>query len=279
MEILDVVFVWQMKEENQIRWHSRYHAHGKNEFELHYFIQGNGSFLNDRTRFGLEPGTLFITTPETHHSIIVDDRANPISYYAVLIRTEGPERDIQRLMTIDLKSNRTYKVGTNYRFFFEEIREKGLSANRALRKSAVHQFISFLYLLSGEEDFHFSDGRNSHIEKALRIMQNGITGDLDLDEIARRLGLSPSYFIRLFRQKMNTTPMKYLMKLKIEAAGAMLTSTDRPMLTIAQDLGFYSEFHFSRVFKQYTGSAPSRYRKQYLQLAGDKKEEGNRKIG
>ena len=269
MQILDVVFVYQMKEENEIQWHSRYHAHGENEFELHYFIQGNGSFLNDKTRFRLEQGTLFLTNPEIHHSIIAQDGSNPISYYAVLLKTDESDREIQRLLTIDLKSNRTYALGTNYRFFFEEIREKGLSGNRALRQSAVHQLISFLYVLSGEEDFHFSDSRNSHIEKALRIMQNNITNDLDLEEIAEKLGLSKSYFIRLFQQKMKTTPMKYFMKLKIEAAGAMLTSTDRSLLTIAQDLNFYSEFHFSRVFKQYTGSAV--YRKQYLQLAGEHK--------
>jgi AraC-like DNA-binding protein/mannose-6-phosphate isomerase-like protein (cupin superfamily) len=268
VKILDVVFVYQMKEETEIRWHSRFHSHGDNEFELHYFIQGNASFLNERTRFHIEPGTLFLTAPETNHSIIVQDDGNPISYYAVLISTEDADREIHRLLTIDLKSNRLYNLGTNYRFFFEEIKEKGLSGNRALRQSAVHQLISFLYVLSGEEDFHFSDSRNSHIEKALRIMQNNITNDLVLEDIARRLGLSNSYFIRLFQQKMKTTPMKYFMKLKIEAAGAMLTSTDRTLLTIAQDLNFYSEFHFSRVFKQYTGAAPSLYRKQYLQLAG-----------
>lgn len=271
MQILDVIFVYQMKEENEIQWHSRYHAHGENEFELHYFIQGSGSFLNDRTRFRLEPGTLFLTNPEIDHSIIVQDGSSPISYYAILLKTDDSDREIQRLLTIDLKSNRTYALGTNYRFFFEEIKEKGLSGNRALRQSAVHQLISFLYVLSGEEDFHFSDSRNSHIEKALRIMQNNITNDLDLELIAEKLGLSKSYFIRLFQQKMKTTPMKYFMKLKIEAAGAMLSSTDRSLLTIAQDLNFYSEFHFSRVFKQYTGSAPSVYRKQYLQLAGEHK--------
>jgi AraC-like DNA-binding protein/mannose-6-phosphate isomerase-like protein (cupin superfamily) len=268
MKILDVVFVYQMKEETEIRWHSRYHSHGENEFELHYFIQGNASFLNDRTRFRIEPGTLFLTSPEIHHSIIVQDDGNPLSYYAVLIGTEDSDREIHRLLSIDLKSNRLYHLGTNYRFFFEEIKEKGLSANRALRQSAVHQLISFLYVLSGEEDFHFSDSRNSHIEKALRIMQNNITNNLELEDIAQRLGLSNSYFIRLFQQKMKTTPMKYFMKLKIEAAGAMLTSTDRTLLTIAQDLNFYSEFHFSRVFKQYTGTAPSIYRKQYLQFVG-----------
>ena len=269
MEILDVVFVYQMREETEIRWHSRRHSHGKDEYELHYFIQGSPRFQNNLNLFSITPGTICMTRPEVKHSIIIREGEKPISYYAVLLKTEGQDQKISDLLNREIQYDRPYCVGTNYRFFFEEIKEKGLSTSRALRQSAVHQLISFLYVLSGEEEFHFSDSRNSHIEKALKIMQNNITADLDLDRIAHRLGLNKSYFIRLFQQKMKTTPMKYFTRLRIEAASAMLTSTDRPLAVIAQDLNFYSEFHFSRVFKQYTGSSPSQYRKQYLQLAGE----------
>ncbi len=268
MKILEVVFVYQMREETEIQWHSRRHSHKRNEFELHYFIQGNPRFMNNLSKFSISPGTICMTRPEVNHAIIVNEGEKPISYYAVLIQTEEGDRDIEELLTREIQYDRIYEVGTNYRFFFEEIREKSLSQSRSLRQSAVHQLISFLYMLSGEDEFHFSDSRNAHIEKALKIMQNNITADLDLDRIAERLGLNKSYFIRLFQQKMKTSPMKYFTRLKIEAASAMLTSTDRSLAVIAQDLNFYSEFHFSRVFKQYTGSSPSRYRKQYLQLAG-----------
>ncbi len=267
MEILDVVFVYQMREETEIQWHSRRHSHGQDEYELHYFIQGQPRFQNNLNKFIINPGTICMTRPGVKHSIIVNEGESPISYYAVLLKTDE-NSSISDLLNTEIRYDRTYEVGTNYRFFFEEIKEKGLSPSRALRQSALHQLISFLYILSGEEDFHFSDSRNSHIEKALKIMQNNVTSDLDLDRIARRLGLNKSYFIRLFQQKMKTTPMKYFTRLRIEAASAMLTSTDRSLATIAQDLNFYSEFHFSRVFKQYTGSSPSLYRKQYLQLEG-----------
>ena len=63
---------------------------------------------------------------------------------------------------------------------------------------------------------------------------------------------------------MKITPMKYFTKLKIEAASYMLTNTDQNINSIAEKLNFYSEFHFSRVFKQYTGFAPGVYRKNYV---------------
>lgn len=268
MKIIDVVFVYQMHEETEIRWHSRRHAHGEGQFELHYFIQGGARFLNNLTKFQITPGCITMTRPEVNHSIIVQDEENPLSYYAVLLELSEKDRDINRLLSEEIRYDKIYKAGTNYRFFFEEIKEKGMSESPALRHSAVHQLVSFLYILSSEEEFHFSDSRNSHIEKALKIMQNNITTELDLEQIAGRLGLNKSYFIRLFQQKMKTSPMKYFTRLRIEAASAMLTSTDRSLAIIAQNLNFYSEFHFSRVFKQYTGTSPSRYRKQYLQLAG-----------
>jgi len=276
MKIIEVVFVYQMREETEIRWHSRRHAHGEGQFELHYFIQGNARFLNNLTKFQISPGCIIMTRPEVNHAIIVQDKGTPLSYYAVLLEFSEEEKDIERLLNKEIRYDKIYKTGTNYRFFFEEIKEKGMSESPALRHSAVHQLISFLYILSSEEEFHFSDSRNSHIEKALKIMQDNITTELDLEQIANRLGLNKSYFIRLFQQKMKITPMKYFTRLRIEAASAMLTSTDRSLAIIAQDLNFYSEFHFSRVFKQYTGESPSLYRKQYLQLAGRVSNERNK---
>ena len=96
-------------------------------------------------------------------------------------------------------------------------------------------------------------------------MQNNVVNDLTLQEITLKLNLSDSYFIRLFKRKMKITPMKYFTKLKIEAAAYLLTDTNLQVHSIAEKLSFYSEFHFSRVFKQYTGFAPSIYRKNYIQ--------------
>jgi AraC-like DNA-binding protein len=62
-------------------------------------------------------------------------------------------------------------------------------------------------------------------------------------------------------------PHQYFLRLKIEGASGMLISTTNPIAEIAEKFGFESPFHFSRVFKQYTGLAPHHYRKAYVQLA------------
>ncbi len=263
MNFSDVVFVYQMKDKKEKKWHGRFHHHGSDEFEIHYFIQGTGKFLNNKNIYRINPGSFFITSPECDHSIITDDNYKPLSYYAVLIKLSSEDGEIERLITQEMLIKQNYDIGTNYRFFFEELKEKGLSHNSNLQKSASHQLISFLYTLVEKRDFHFNESSSIHIEKSLKIMQDNVTYHLTLEDITSRLNLSDSYFIRLFKRKMKITPMKYFTKLKIEAATYMLTDTGLAVYSIAEKLNFYSEFHFSRVFKQYTGFAPTVYRKKY----------------
>ncbi|MBI9105290.1 MAG: helix-turn-helix transcriptional regulator [Spirochaetales bacterium] len=118
-------------------------------------------------------------------------------------------------------------------------------------------------LEGGAGDFNYSDASNSHIERSLKIMQDKVFNKLSLEQLAGRLKLNKSYFIRLFGRKMNTTPMKYFTRLKIEAASSMLISTALPIYGILEKLCFYSEFHFSKSFKQHKGLPPRDYRANY----------------
>lgn len=268
MEIRDVVFVYQMKSRDEIKWHGRYHHHAENEFEVHYFIQGRGRFLNNGIVYGINPGFLFLTPPGVMHSIIVDDLDDPVTYYALLFYV-GPTEEATELLTDHLSARDIYKIGTSYRFFFEELKEKGQSEHGLLKKSAEYQFLSFLYQLSdGLNRFHYGSESNHHIEKALRILQNAIMDNLSLSDLAQKLHLSESYLVRLFKKKLSMTPMKYYRKLKIEVAASMLINTELPVYQISHRLNFYSEFHFSKTFKQITGFSPTRYRENFFQTLG-----------
>ncbi len=264
ISISDAVFVYLLQDEDQIRWHSRTHTHKSNEFELHYFIQGAGSFKNAGVTRRLSPGSLFFCAPGEMHTVMPASKTQPLTFYAILFGIEGDDTEFSELLSEINKNRKNCNIGTNYRFFFEELKDKFLSHNRARVNSGIHQFISFLYMLTDDSgDFHYSDGSNSHIERSLKIMQNNVFDKLTLEDLADKLKLNKSYFIRLFSKKMNTTPMKYFTRLKIEAASSMLISTSMPIYEISDKLCFYSEFHFSKSFKQHKGLPPRDYRANY----------------
>ncbi|MEA4859907.1 MAG: AraC family transcriptional regulator [Sphaerochaeta sp.] len=262
MELLDAVFVFQMHEEQELLWHQRVHSHEKGQFELHYFVSGSGTFTNAHRRYAISPGSLFVTTSEVVHSIEAD-KEESLTYYATLLFCPE-EIDLVRR----LEQTNPIKVGTNWRFFFEEVRDKGLSQNRELRISACHQVLGLLYNLAAGTKMEEAKGVNIRLEKAIRYMQRHVFDKLSLDMIANHVQLDPSYFVRLFKKRMNITPMQYYSGLQLEAARALLTSTNLSVKEIADKLQFCSEFHFSKRFKQSTGASPSAYRKTHLQLLG-----------
>lgn len=267
MDINDAVFVYQMKNRNELRWHGRTHAHGDHEFEIHYFLGGEGEFINGRTSYSIRAGALFISSPHTVHTIHAHAQ-DPVTYYAILIQIADDEEILVKMLQ-EQEKNSPFHIGTNYRFFFEEVKEKGLSSSFKRRQSSCHQICSLLYLLEDGAEGMGNDNESRHLERALRIMQKNVMGTLTLSELSEELHLTESYFIRLFSRRMRQTPMKYYMKLKIEAASALLTCTELSVKEIAAKLGFSSEFHFSKQFKLKTGMAPIYYRRNYLQMLGN----------
>jgi AraC-like DNA-binding protein len=81
-------------------------------------------------------------------------------------------------------------------------------------------------------------------------------------DIARRAGLSPFRFIRLFRALFGTTPHQYRIDARLERARELLITTDRQVTDVCLDVGFTSLGSFSALFSQRVGAPPSHYRRR-----------------
>lgn len=94
MKIEDAVFVYRLASGDRLSWHGRYHAHGSQEFEIHFFLEGAGSFLCNRTKYPVSAGRLFLSGPREFHSILPDAVSAPLTYYAILFSFPEPSRDL-----------------------------------------------------------------------------------------------------------------------------------------------------------------------------------------
>jgi len=265
MQFVDIVFVYHLRDERQITWHGRRHSHGPGLYELHYFISGAGSFRNGRHTWTIAPGTLHLTAPLVEHQILALDAKRPITYYAVLF-SAAEDAELLELLDRCGHHEAPWLIGTSRRFFFADLLERHFSSRSDLISAGRHSFIAFLYdLAAGAAPHGVVD--NAHVEKALAIMQMSIEKDLDLDSLCARLQLSSEHFVRVFSQRMGMPPMKYYSRLKIEAARAMLSSTNLHVREIADKLGFANQFNFTRAFKRFADMSPSEYRARCLQRA------------
>ncbi len=91
------------------------------------------------------------------------------------------------------------------------------------------------------------------------IQEHFADSALNLQDIARRVGLSPAHFSNLFRRKTGMTLTRCIQTRRVEEAKRLLTETDQNITEICFVCGFNSLTHFNRVFKDHTGQPPSRY--------------------
>ncbi|MCX7323556.1 MAG: AraC family transcriptional regulator [Hyphomicrobiales bacterium] len=103
--------------------------------------------------------------------------------------------------------------------------------------------------------------RDYRVRNALRVLMERLCEPLDLDDVAREVGLSRPHFYKLFRQQVGVTPNIYLNSLRMERAIDRLTGSRDAVADIGLDLGFSSQASFSRFFIANGVVPPSTYRR------------------
>jgi AraC-like DNA-binding protein len=106
-------------------------------------------------------------------------------------------------------------------------------------------------------------GRQSvdfRVRKSLRLLDDGFAQGIELDTLARDVGLSRPHFFKLFRENTGVTPALYANTKRIERALDRLVGSQASITDISFELGFSSQSHFTHFFSAHVGIAPRPYR-------------------
>lgn len=86
--------------------------------------------------------------------------------------------------------------------------------------------------------------------------------ELSLQEVADAAGISRTYFSSTFKELTGEKYWDYLSRYRIEKAKTLLTETGLSQAEISGLVGYNSEYHFSRKFKELVGISPNKFRKK-----------------
>lgn len=100
------------------------------------------------------------------------------------------------------------------------------------------------------------------IEKAMRLMEANLDGELRLEDIARAAHFSPYHFHRVFTGMTGESVMACLRRLRLARAAHKLAYGRLPVTEVALEAGFDSPDAFARAFKAAYSAAPSTWRGQ-----------------
>lgn len=103
---------------------------------------------------------------------------------------------------------------------------------------------------------------DTEMEAAIQYFNDNYNTEINIEAYAASRGMSVSWFIRSFRQYAGTTPMQYIVSIRIANAQILLETTNYNVTEIGRIVGYDNPLYFSRIFKKQKGASPSEYRTQ-----------------
>ena len=103
---------------------------------------------------------------------------------------------------------------------------------------------------------------SKQIIKVIDYISDHLHSRLKIEDIAKKLDLSPSYLSRLFKSETGMLYNEYVNRQKIEASCNLIRFSDHTDLEISNIMSFSSQSYFIKIFKKYTDMTPREYRKR-----------------
>jgi two-component system, response regulator YesN len=105
------------------------------------------------------------------------------------------------------------------------------------------------------------EGMRSIIRNSEKYIRSNFKDmELSLSLVADHLGLTPSYFSRLFKQETGSTYIDYVIGLRIEQAKRLLRTTTSRIFDIGEMVGYPNSQYFCTLFRKVCGVSPVEYR-------------------
>lgn len=98
--------------------------------------------------------------------------------------------------------------------------------------------------------------------RAISFMRRNAASALNQNAVAKRVGMSRSYFSQCYKKYAGASFGDTLRTMKIEQAKTLLGETELSVYEIASRIGFEDDKHFSRLFRERAGVYPTEYRLQ-----------------
>lgn len=99
------------------------------------------------------------------------------------------------------------------------------------------------------------------LKQILKYVENHYMDKLTIAMIAKETGISPSHFMKYFKNMMGTSFTCYLNDYRLTMASRLLLSSDSSILAIANETGYENLSYFNRAFKKKFQMTPREYRK------------------
>lgn len=111
---------------------------------------------------------------------------------------------------------------------------------------------------------HYEKLESDTIQQIKQYIIDHSHEDISLDALAKKVGLSPIYISKMFKEKLGINYIDFLTECRIEKAKKLMCDPDKSIKEITFEVGYHDPNYFSKVFKKMVAVSPNKYRKTLL---------------
>lgn len=245
--------------------------------EIVYLPKGKLVWQCEGTRETLHPDSIYFTMPWEVHGSATDFEPGHEWYFAVIRvghtghnrLTFPPELNLSpahsKFITSTLLSRKqrawpaTRIVRTLLPELCAELDNPGDMSEHRVVNMCTLLLSEIAAIVSGRAETGNND--TFRINKLIAGLHGRLAEEWTLERMAGLIGLKRTQFTALLRKQTGDTPTQLLNRIRTARARELLITTEHSVTDIALECGFSSSQYFSDVFRRFTGSTATRYRR------------------
>lgn len=241
-----------IKRKTNYQWHIDRLLY-KKEFNMVIALEGKAKYIIDSQEIYVKKNDILIFPPGIMRAGYTD-KSDPWEFITITFNLELNSEAADFF-------NKRYVIfenqGAPFRSKFLDIAYlwEGKSSLYAIKCKSL--ILDILYELIGNSLPHKRVAHAEKLEASRTYIQANYRNKISIDSLAQRIGLSVSYFRKIFTEAYGQSPQKYIISLRINTAYDLLKSGEVNVSEAASLSGFDDIYYFSTLFKKHIGISPS----------------------
>lgn len=243
----------------------------RNHFLFHYILSGQGTLVSTNSKnedytYSLRAGQGFLISPGQRNHYFADEQ-QPWQY--AWLEFDGIKaQEFINLAGLDFNMP---IYNSNVPSMQQVVRDELLYIAHHGDESDMnligHMYLFMDALQKSSSRRKTSVGKNLkdyYINEAIEFIENNYMNAITVEDVAAFCNLNRSYFGKIFKDALRTTPQEFLISYRTTKACEYLETTDLLIGDISNMVGYPSQLHFSRAFKKVNGMSPREWRLTHM---------------
>jgi AraC-like DNA-binding protein len=251
--------------------------------EVAYLYSGSMEVQIRNRRFRLKKGDVVVIGPNIYKQFLYNPHAEnkliTLNFRPEVIRSGATEGEDEIYLSSFLCQGPRFphvisgRIALSREVFrlLLKIHEE-LPAGTALDRLAAKTYLKMLFLLlakhfrgylESQEAFDHKLRDLDRLRPVFELLGEHYGEHIEVRDAARVCAMSPSYFMKFFKQTTGQPFRAYLTGFRIEKAQSMLSTGNSSIVEISQQVGFCSQSYFGEVFRVLVGMTPRAFRRRF----------------